>query len=49
MKLLSQLSFSDWEEIEDNVDSLEHYQGLLEKHSHYVKVVTEYKRLKEKK
>lgn len=49
LKLLSQLSFSDWEEIEDNVDSLEHYQGLLEKHSHYVKVVAEYKRLKEKK
>lgn len=49
LKLLSQLSFSDWEEIEDNIDSLEHYQGLLEKHSHYVTVMAEYKRLKEKK
>ena len=47
LKALSQLSLSDWEEIEDDIDSLEHYQNILEKHNRYIKIVAEYKRLKQ--
>lgn len=47
LKALSQLSLSDWEEIEDDIDRLEHYQRILEKHNQYVRAVAEYKRLKQ--
>ena len=32
LKALSQLSLSDWEEIEDDIDSLEHYQNIILNH-----------------
>lgn len=45
-KSLSQLKVSDWEEMEEDMELLEKYQGILSQHLHYINVTIDYKRLK---
>jgi len=46
LSLLSKFSLSDWKDIEDDLEQLEHYKKILDNHSDYLQAVISYKKYK---
>lgn len=47
LRELSNLSISDWDELEDNLSQMQRYGDLLEKHVTYIKAAITYKSMKQ--